>query len=646
MRKASPSTDPFGFFHPAGFIVLGCVGAYWNSLGGPFIWGDQASIIDNQAIRHVWPALNLFSAPNTAVAGHPLVNLSFALNYAMGGVEVAGYHIVNIIIHLCSALVLFGIVRRTLRSEKVSGVLFPGPGLEKDSRPLFGRLFSTDLLALGATLLWAVHPLQSEAVDYVSGRAELLMGLCFFLTIYCAADARGSLHPTHQILWETASVIFCALGMASSELMLAAPVVVLVYDRVFEFESFAEAVRTRRTLYTALAATWLILAWFLWSAGRSPVGLRSVAGLWNGLLNQVEMVAQYLRLAVWPDPLVLDYGPPRALSLAQMWPSAVLCVALAAAAVVAFRRWPATGFLGVAFFLTLAPGALFGQAFAEVGSEPRMYVALAPLSVLAVAGAGCLTGWLAAHFPRRSRFIAGTAIDLVFAVLLVCAVRTVYRNEQYGDPVALWSSSVAERPHGRSRYELGTSLIAAGSEDEGIEQLRRAAPDVPAAKYSLGNELYAVGKMDEAARVLQELLRHRAAGTDPLATRLLLARTLMAQGKLEESSTEFETILRTAPSNGAAREGLTELGTAQRIVAADLLRRQRLEEAVAHAREAVRLLPADAEAHATLGSALAAHGKPDEAIVQFREALRIDPGQQEAQSGLVGALGQLRSGRK
>jgi tetratricopeptide (TPR) repeat protein len=286
-----------------------------------------------------------------------------------------------------------------------------------------------------------------------------------------------------------------------------------------------------------------------------------------------------------------------------------------------------------------------------------MYVPLAALAVLAVASAGWLTRRLAVRFPTRSKSIASVAIDVVFVVLLASAVRTVYRNEQYADAVALWTSTVAERPHGWARYALATSLIAAGEEDDGIEQLRRASEDVPAARYTLGNELYAVGKMDEAARVLQQLIRDHPAGTDRSAARLLLARTLMAQGKLEESAVEFQAILDTAAANPAnpvslanpvdsAQQGLTELGTAQRIIAADLLRRQHVDEAVAHAREAVRLRAADADAHATLGSALAAQGKPDDAIVQFREALRLDPGEQEAQSGLVSTLGLLRSGHQ
>ncbi|MGB7217759.1 MAG: tetratricopeptide repeat protein [Vicinamibacterales bacterium] len=638
MRKASPSTELLGFVHPAAFLVLACVGAYWNSLGGPFVWNDQAWIVDNQTIRQLWPFADLlWPARGTPEAGHPIVNLSFALNYAVGGTDVIGYHLVNLVIHLLSALVLFGIVRRTLKHPRV--------------RP--SSLWAPDVLALGATLLWLVHPLQSEAVNYLSARGELLTGLFLFLTLYCAADARASIFPTHQVLWETASVVCCALGMASSPLMLTAPLVVLLYDRIFEFNSLREALRLRRLLYAALAATWLELGVLMWAAGRPAIALSPAIGWWSHLLNQVQMIAHYLWLTVWPRTLVLDYGPPRAMSPQQVWPAAILLLALLAATAFALRRSMRAGFLGATFLLTLAPGLGLALLQAEAGAERYMYVPLAALAVLAVGGVASLAEHLAVRFPRQSKSIVSLTIDVVFVVLLASAVRTVYRSEQYADAVALWSSTVAERPHGRARYALGTSLIAAGAEDEGIEELRRAAPDIPAAKYALGNELYATGQMAEAARVLRELIRDTPAGASQYPARLLLAQTLMAQGQLEESAAEFQTVLDAAsstpsnsPVNDAAQQGLSELGTAQRIIAADLLGRQRVDEAVAHGREAVRLRPTDAGAYATLGSALAAQGKPDEAIVQFREALRIDPGEQEAQSGLVSALNAPRSGRK
>ena len=109
--------------HPALFLLLivaAGAATYWNSLGGPFIWDDQIAIVTNHTIQHLWPLSDALRPPReTPVAGRPIVNLSFAINYAMGGLSETGYHIANIAVHIICALLLFGIVRRTL--EKGSG---------------------------------------------------------------------------------------------------------------------------------------------------------------------------------------------------------------------------------------------------------------------------------------------------------------------------------------------------------------------------------------------------------------------------------------------------------------------------------------------------------------------------------------------
>jgi hypothetical protein len=149
-----------------GALVLSCAGvvAYANSLSGPFIVDDAVTIIDNPHIRQLWPlwplSRTLLTDQESTVAGRPLVNLSFAINYAIGGVQVSGYHLVNIVLHVLCALLLFGVVRRTLA--------FP---------PLHLVARSTSI-ALAIALLWLVHPLNTEAVDYVTQRTELMMGAC------------------------------------------------------------------------------------------------------------------------------------------------------------------------------------------------------------------------------------------------------------------------------------------------------------------------------------------------------------------------------------------------------------------------------------------------------------------------------------
>ena len=155
----------------AGLIVLAGTLVYWNSLSGPFTFDDGPSIVDNDQIRRLWPLSEVLSPqrPDQPVAGRPLVTLSLAINYALGGVNVRGYHVGNIGLHILCALLLFGLVRRTLHAP-------PLP-----SR--FAESAATNLAFVGA-LIWTVHPLQTETVDYLSARTESMMSLFYLLTLY------------------------------------------------------------------------------------------------------------------------------------------------------------------------------------------------------------------------------------------------------------------------------------------------------------------------------------------------------------------------------------------------------------------------------------------------------------------------------
>ncbi|MGA2604929.1 MAG: hypothetical protein ABSG14_11940 [Verrucomicrobiia bacterium] len=179
-------------------IIAAGAWAYHNSFRGPFIF-DDASILENPHIRQLWPIWDVMSAPpDLTVNGRPIVCLSLALNYALGGLNVWGYHVFNLTVHLLSALVLFGILCRTFEGEKL--------------RDRFGA--SAIWLAAAIALIWEAHPLQTESVTYIVQRSELLMGLFLLLTLY--GTLRGS-QSSRPHAWYLGAVVACALGMGSKE---------------------------------------------------------------------------------------------------------------------------------------------------------------------------------------------------------------------------------------------------------------------------------------------------------------------------------------------------------------------------------------------------------------------------------------------
>src|SRR5262249_29484661 len=138
----------------------------WNAFPAPFVFDDTAAIIDNPSIRHWstawWPPQHL------TTTGRPVVNVSLALNYAWGGRDVHGYHVVGLAIHFLATLTLFGVVRRTLQSRRIA------PSLTRDAGSIAGCV----------AILWGLHPLQTESVTYTVQRAESLVGLFYLLTLY------------------------------------------------------------------------------------------------------------------------------------------------------------------------------------------------------------------------------------------------------------------------------------------------------------------------------------------------------------------------------------------------------------------------------------------------------------------------------
>src|SRR5713101_2931613 len=200
---------------PFVLVALG-VAAYANSFRGAFLLDDLLRISESARIRNL-------SSPWQVVAGtsRPFLYLSLAVNWSLGALDVRGYHAVNLAVHLLAGLALFGIVRRMLESARL--------------KARYGS--AAPWLALAVAAIWLVHPLQTGAVTYVIQRGESLMGLCYLLTLYCGI--RGSQSPAPQ-RWFVLAIGACALGMASKEVMVTAPLMMLLYDRVFLSTSFGE----------------------------------------------------------------------------------------------------------------------------------------------------------------------------------------------------------------------------------------------------------------------------------------------------------------------------------------------------------------------------------------------------------------------
>jgi len=571
---------------PYAVIVAACVLAYANTLHHPFIFDDHQAVVENPTIRDLAHLGAVFAAPHESpTAGRPFVNLTFALNYALGGLNVEGYHVWNIASHLLAALLFFAILRRTLNRQDT-----------------WLRDHSTGL-SCAAAALWAVHPLNTDAVDYLTQRTELTMGALLLLTMYAGIRA---LDDGGRRTWSILAVAACALGMASKESMVTAPVLVALYDRVFVFRSAREAWANRWPLYAGLASTWLVLAALVATGPRTgSAGFSSGVSPLVYLLNQFPIVTRYFGLAFWPRSLVQNYGWPAPVSIEGVLPFIAIIGALVVATIIALRRAPMLGFLGSWVWITLAPASSIVPIATEVGAERRMYLPLVAIVTLVVLGAA----WLLRRVSVSAPIVACAAAALALAAT------TVVRNMDYATPVAIAETTVARRPTPVARHVLATELLGVGRRDEALAQLRLAVAGAPRARYTLGVELLEGGQTDEGIAMLQSFLVAEPHLTEAVSAHEYLGKAFAQRGDWTHAAAEFQAML-ALDANDLSAEPL---------LAGALLNARNFRAAIDHYERYLQYVPTDYDAYNQLGAALGSSGRLDDALAAFTRAEQLNP---------------------
>lgn len=586
----------------AGAIILSALVAYIPSFSGVFIYDDEPAILRNETIRNLWSFSQTLCPPaDTTVSGRPVANLSFALNYALGGTQTWGYHAINLLIHILGGLVLFGIVRRTL-ALPTTAATDPHPQLRPAGQPT--------AFAFGVALLWTIHPLQTESVTYIVQRVESLMALFYLLTFYCFLRATQSARPRR---WLSLSATACLLGMGTKEVTATAPVLLFLFDRTFVAGSFRHAWAQRRRFYLALAATWLPLAALVASTGWNrggTVGFDVGTSPWAYWLTQFEAIPHYLGLSVWPHPLVFDYATHWTRSAGEIIPYALIVCALVVATVWALRRYPSAGFLGAWFLVILAPTSLVPSSVQMI-VEHRMYLPLVAVIIAVM--------WAIWRMPVRTR------LPLLLVLAAACACLTVQRNRDYQSEQGLWSDTLAKCPtNDRAHNNLGNTLARTGEIRAAMahfETAIRLRPDAADTRYNLGNALRSLGRDEDAIVQYEQALQLNPAMPD---AEVALGAALADSGRPAAAIAHYECALRMAPDYATAHN---RLGIA-------LARTDRPQESIAHFERALRTPTPQPDVHNNLGNALRATGRIQEAIAQYEQAIHLDPGLADAHSNL------------
>jgi tetratricopeptide (TPR) repeat protein len=612
--------------------------AYANSLTKAFMLDDYPWILENDAIGDIWT--NTLNNPQ-----RPLAALTVSVNYRIGGFEPAGYHVLNIAIHIGAALALFGTVRRVL--------ILPRWQRRWES--------GSTAIAFAAASLWVVHPLNTHAVTYLIQRCESGMGLGYILTLYCLV--RGSQSP-RAVVWNLGAIAAAWFSLGFKEVAVTILPVALLFDRVFLADSWKQLLARRWYVYLGLAGVFVppILIHFtpIWSGATThdvTIGFE-VPNLdpKSYFLTECGVLVHYLRLALWPAGLCFDYFDwPAPKTVLDWLPAfAFLTIAFLACTIGLFFR-NGFAFLGMSMFLTLSITSSF-IPIADVANEYRMYVPLMALTT-AVAVFGSLM--LERFCPASLRTYVGGG--LLAACLAVLTTLTYLRNEDYRTLQAMWEDVVRKRPGNYRAYEslafaheregrwdaarenhlqalkilpgaLNASMNLAlldyheGRPKEAIaalklvEEYARTHPETSATrigKQQLGMFLHLEGDSPAALATLAAILAKEPNRPIP---RLFYAQVLADTGRRDDAAAEFHKTKQLAPDVGMSQRKQIQAMLRGRMGDAVQVRREALFRAKAVAATSP---PDDAASRALLADALAWNGRTAEAAEELRTAIAL-----------------------
>ena len=580
-------------------LVVAGVLVYLNTLHNGYVFDDTPWVVNNERIRSLSNLGEMLTATN-----RPLLEITLAVDYAIGGLAPAPYRLTNMLIHILAGLTLFGLVRRTL-------------GLATISESVKAR---ATWLAGAVALLWLVHPLNTQSVSYLIQRGESMMGLFYLLTLYgfvryATAEGRR---------WAVFAVVACWLGAGCKEVIATAPLVVLLYDWVFIAKNWREPIVKRWGVYAGLFAMWLPLGFMLVrglsgedaSAGFALEG--KLLSRWTYLLTQAQVIVEvYLRKAFWPKPLVLDYGWWPAiphdtpadqvgrLFMANVFWQGLLLIALLLASLWGLIRKRWWGFVGMSFFLILAPTSSF-VPIADIAVEHRMYLPLICVLLIVV----FLGDAVLRRAPGKQAGGLGAAIVVVAALAL--GVQTFARNLDYHSGITLWDANVIARPNNpRAWHNLGSALDKAGRRDEAMlcyEKVLERLPNYHEAIFGIAGIWMDRGDIDKAVELFKEAVRLNPGDASYHAH---LGQAYMLSRQYDFAEQSLDEAIRLDPTYARAYETKGLLSLAQND----------LDGAIANFRKAIEVDPDQMASRKNLAAALNDAGEPGEAVQVMNEAI-------------------------
>ncbi len=634
-----------------GFLVVSVLAVYWPVLNHEFVkYDDDKYVTDNPNVKRgitresvVWA----FTKPHFHM-WHPLTSLSHLLDYQLFGLNSTGHHLTNLLLHVASTLLLFGILKR------MTGAFWP---------------------CLFVALAFAVHPLNVESIAWVAERKNVLSGLFWMLTIAVYIQYAGRPRLVRFLLL----VVVFALATLTKPMVVTLPFVLLLLDywplgrlqwsRSVEQEDLSEPqvepddVQGTSIWHLFLEKTPL----FLLTIGLSAVTyiVQQKGGVMSDLgnvplkyraANALVSYVTYIRKMVWPSRLAVFYPHPfDRLPLWQVIISALLLLIVTVAVILLIRR---RKYLTVGWFWyvgTLVPVIGLVQVGAQARADRYTYLPFIGLFIMITWGLSDLLVKL-----RHQKIALGVGALVVLVILSACTrlqlrhwrnnkalfehalavtgdnfvmsnnyANVLKENGQLEKAIQHFQEALRLRPSSPEVLNnLANALGQLDKNDEAVQYYKKALelrPNFAQAHYNLAVLLAKQGRTDEAIASYRRALRYRPQDVDTLSN---LGFTLARKGEFDGAIECYKKALELEPDHVITHG---RLGLALAAV-------NRIDEAIEHCRIVLKASPEDIEMHCNLGILLERQGNIEEAIKVYRRALQIKPEYIKARQLLKAAL--------
>jgi len=544
-KVGSQKTTSIMKFIPIMILLLVSFAVYFNALFGDFVYDDKEQVVNNPWIRDIGNIPTIFSRsvwsfqPGLSTWNYyrPLMHIVYMLNYHVFGLKPWGFHLVNILFHCGVSALVFLIIRGFLTEHRVttSSVYLSPPFM--------------------AAMLFASHPIHTEAVTWVAGLPDVAFTFFYLLSFYLYILFREGAKTGYLF-----SILSFSVATLFKEPALTLPIMLIAYD--YQMKKFDETLLVgikRYIPYIVVSGIYLLVRYHALGSF-APLESYTDLSTYQFIINVFPLFREYLTSLLWPFNLNFwhTFHPISTLIEANGMISIVVTVIFIFLVALAAYKKKKIYFVGLLLLIIpLLPAFYIKGISGKPYAERYLYLpSVGYVLLLAI-----LLSWAKDKLPRAAK-----SVTIVFiAIVGLYTVGTINRNKVWKDNFYFWSDTVKKSPDNAIAHnELALAYVTQGQLDRAIAELQtilRLMPDNANAHISLGNVYVAQGQLDRAIAEFQEALRLKP---NSAIAHKNLARAYASQGQLDRAIAEFQTALRLKPDFNEAQQGLNDLVSRRR----------------------------------------------------------------------------------